>query len=52
MEMQKSVIFVIKELKINIYKKKKKYCKIRGYCCQTEEYRVVAHSICNLKKSA
>ena len=33
-------------------REKKKYCKVRGYCCQTEEYRVAAHSKCNLKKSA
>ena len=33
-------------------KEKKKYCKVRDYCCYTEEYRGAAHSICNLKKSA
>ena len=35
MKMQKSVIFVKKNLKINIFKKK--YCKVRDYCRYTEE---------------
>ena len=41
-----------KRIEIKYLKEKKKYCKVRGYCCYTEEYRGAAHSICNLKKSA
>ena len=40
-----------KRIENKYLKEKKKYCKVRGYCCYTEEYRVAAHSICNLKKS-
>ena len=51
MKMQKSVIFVKKNLKINIYLKERKYCKARDYCHYTGEYRGAVHSICNLKYS-
>ena len=35
----------------NKYVKDKKYCKVRYHCHYVEEYRGVAHSICNLKYS-
>ena len=31
------------------YVKDKKYCKVRGHCHFTSEYRGAAHCICNLK---
>ena len=48
MKMLKSVIFVKKKLKINIWKIKK-YRKVRYHCHYTAEYRDNAHSIFNLK---
>ena len=50
MKMQKSVIFVKKNLKINIWKIKK-YYKVRDHCHYTGKYRGSGHSICNLKYS-
>ena len=47
MKMQKSLIFVKENLKINILKKK--YHKVRNHCHYTGEYRGPAYSICNLK---
>ena len=35
----------------NKYLNDKKYCKVRGHCHYTEEYRGAAHSNCNLKYS-
>ena len=35
----------------NKYVKDKKYWKVRDHCHYVEEYRGVAHSICNLKYS-
>ena len=48
MEVQKSVIFVKNNLKINIWKIKK-YCKVRNHFHYIGEYSGAAHSICNLK---
>ena len=48
--MQKSVIFVKENLKLNIWKNKK-YRKVRDHCHYTGEYKSAAHSICNLKYS-
>ena len=45
MKMQKSVIFIKKNLKINIWKIK----KVRDHCQYLEEYKGSMHSICNLK---
>ena len=50
MKMQKSVIFVKKNLKINIWKIKK-YYKVRDHCHYTREYRGSAHSKFNLRYS-
>ena len=50
MKMGKSVIFVKKNLKINVWKEKK-YCEVRDDCHYTGEYIGAAHSICNLKYS-
>ena len=33
------------------YIKDKKYCKVRDHCHYTDEYRIAAHSTCNLKYS-
>ena len=49
--MQKSVIFVKKKKNENTCFKNKKYHKVRNHCHYTEEYRGVAHSICDLKYS-
>ena len=48
MKMQKSVIFVKKNLKKK-YMKDKKYRKYRDHCHYAVECRSAAHSICNLK---
>ena len=45
--MQKSVIFVKKDLKINI--EDKKYCKFRDNSHYTREYRGAANRVCNSK---
>ena len=50
MKMQKTVIFVKENLKINIWKIKK-YRTVRDNCHYTREYRGAAHSISNLKYS-
>ena len=50
MKMQKSFIFIKKNLKINTWKIKK-YCKITDHCHYAREYRGAVHSICNLKYS-
>ena len=46
--MQKSVKFVKKNLKINMWKAK---IIIRHHCCYTGKYRGAAHRVCNLKYS-
>ena len=33
------------------YVKDKKYCKVRDHCHYTDEYRIAAHSTCNLEYS-
>ena len=43
--MQKSVIFVKKNLKINT-EKIKKYRKVRDHCHFTRQYRGAAHCVC------
>ena len=48
MKMQKSVISVKKNLKINIWKIKE-YHKVRDHCHYTGEYRDFVHSKYNLK---
>ena len=48
MKMQKCVIFVKKNSKINNVKDKT-YCKVRDHCHYKEVYRGTARSICNLK---
>ena len=48
MKMQKSVVFVKKNLKINLLKIKK-YHKVIDNCHNTGDYRGARHSICNLK---
>ena len=45
--MQVSVIFVKKNVKMNIFIKK--YRKTRDHCHYTREYRSVEHGNCNLK---
>ena len=50
MKIQKSVIFVKKNLKI-IFWKTKKHRKIRDHCNYTGNYRGAGHSLCNLKYS-
>ena len=45
--MPKSVIFVKKNLKINICKKQ--YCKVRDHCHYAGEYRGAVHNLCILK---
>ena len=46
--MHKFVIFAKKKFE-DKHAEYKKYCKVRGHCHYTEEYRSAAHSICNLK---
>ena len=48
MKIQRSVIFVNKYFKINIWKIKK-YHKVRDHCHYSGEHRVIAYSTCNLK---
>ena len=48
--MEKSIISVEKNLKINMWKMKI-YRKVRDHCHYTGEYRDATHSICNLKYS-
>ena len=48
MKMQKSVIFVEENFKINMWKKKN-YCKVRYHCHYTGEYRGATNSICTVK---
>ena len=48
MKIQKVVIFVERNLKINMLKIKK-YLKFRDHCHYTGEYRSAAQSICDLK---
>ena len=48
MKMQKSVIFVEENFKINMWKKKN-YCKVRYHWHYTGEYRGATHSICTVK---
>ena len=50
MKMQKSVIFVKKNLKKNIWKIKN-YREVSDHCHYTASYRGAAHNICNLKYS-
>ena len=50
MEMQKSVIFLKKNLKINISKIKKNY-KVRYHCYYKCEYRGSVHCIYSLRNS-
>ena len=50
MKIQKSVVFVKKNLKVNIWKIKK-YCRVSEHCHYRGEYRGAAHSIFNLKYS-
>ena len=45
------ICYICKETFENKYLKDKKYCKVRGHCQYTGEYRGAAHSICNLKYS-
>ena len=46
MKMTKSVIFVQKNLKINL-----KICKVRDHCHDAGKYKSTANSICNLRHS-
>ena len=48
MKMEKSITFVEKNLKINIWKIKK-YLEVRDDCHYTWEYRGAVQSICSLK---
>ena len=48
MKMQKFVIFVMKNLKINI-KEKETHRSVRGHCHYTGEYKGAANIMCNLK---
>ena len=48
MKMQKFVIFVMKNLKINI-KEKETHRNVRGHCHHTGEYKGAANIMCNLK---
>ena len=48
--MQKSVIFLKKILKIDMWKIKN-IVKVRDHCHYTGEYRGATHSICNLEYS-
>ena len=46
------ICYVSKEKFQNKYVKDKKRCTVRDHCYYTGEYRVAAHSICNLNNSA
>ena len=45
------ICYICQEKFENKNLKVKKYCKVRDHCLYTGEYRVTAHSICNLKCS-
>ena len=50
MKIQKSGIFLKKNLTINV-RKIKKYCKVRDNFHYTEKYKGAGYNICNLKFS-
>ena len=43
------ICYISQEKFENKYVKDKKYCKVRGHCYHTGEYRGAAHSLFNLK---
>ena len=45
------ICYICKEKFENKHLNNKKYCKVIKHCHYTGEYRVAAHSICNLKNS-
>ena len=45
------ICYVYRKKFENKYSKDKKYRKVRVHCHYTGEYKVAAHSICNLKYS-
>ena len=50
MKMDKPVIFVKKNLKMNMWNTKT-YCKLKDHYLYRAKYERAAHSICNLKYS-